>query len=138
MTNPRRLLEAHRWSVAVLGATGAVGQAFVRLLADHPWFDLVEVAASERSVGKSYRDATRWLEGRIPARTAALTVKPCDPTAITASIVFSALDSSVAGDIEAAFAAAGRVVLSNAKNYRMADDVPLVIPEVNGQFQKFI
>lgn len=132
MTNPRSLLAANRWPVAVLGATGAVGQAFVRLLADHPWFDLVEIAASERSVGKSYRDATRWLEGKMPERTAKLTVKPCDPLEIKAKIVFSALDSSVAGDVEAAFAAAGRVVLSNAKNYRMADDVPLVIPEVNG------
>ena len=121
-----------RWPVAVLGATGAVGQAFIRLLAGHPWFDLVEVAASERSAGKSYRDASRWLEGTLPDAVANLTVLPCDPAAVRAPIVFSALDSSVAGDVEAAFAAAGRLVLSNAKNYRMAPDVPLVIPEVNG------
>jgi aspartate-semialdehyde dehydrogenase len=116
----------------VLGATGAVGQAFIRLLANHPWFDLVEVAASERSAGKSYREAARWLEGTLPANVASLEVQPCDPSAVSAPIIFSALDSSVAGDVEAAFARAGRMVLSNAKNYRMADDVPLVIPEVNG------
>lgn len=121
-----------RWPVAVLGATGAVGQAFIRLLEGHPWFDLVEVAASERSVGKSYRDAARWLEGTLPSTVGALTVAPCDPQAVRAPIVFSALDSGVAGEVEAAFAAAGRLVLSNAKNYRMASDVPLVIPEVNG------
>ena len=121
-----------RWPVAVLGATGAVGQAFIRLLANHPWFDLVELGASERSAGKSYRDAARWLEGPLAESIATRTVQPCDPVAIRAPIVFSALDSTVAGDVEAAFAAAGRLVLSNAKNHRMADDVPLVIPEVNG------
>lgn len=123
---------ATRWPVAVLGATGAVGQAFIRLLDAHPWFDLVEVAASERSAGKSYRDATKWLEGTMPASVASLTVKTCTPAAITAPIVFSALDSGVAGEVEPAFARAGRMVLSNAKNYRMEPDVPLVIPEVNG------
>ncbi len=121
-----------RWPVAVLGATGAVGQAFIRHLHGHPWFDLVEVAASERSAGKPYHEAARWLEGVLPDHIARLTVGPCDPSAITSPIVFSALDSSVAGDVEAAFAAAGRLVLSNAKNYRMEGDVPLVIPEVNG------
>lgn len=117
--------------VAVLGATGAVGQTFVRLLAGHPWFELAEVAASERSAGRQYADVTRWIEGEMPAAVARLVVKPCDPSAVSASIVFSALDSNVAGEVEAAFAAAGRLVLSNAKNYRMEPDVPLVIPEVN-------
>jgi len=121
-----------RLPVAVLGATGAVGQAFIRLLEGHPWFDLVEVAASERSAGKTYRDATHWLEGMMPDAVAGLTVTMCDPSAVRAPLVFSALDSSVAGDVEAAFAKAGRVVLSNAKNFRMMSDVPLVIPEVNG------
>ena len=121
-----------RWPVAVLGATGAVGQAFVRLLEGHPWFDLVEVAASERSMGRRYDEATRWMEGQLPERVGRLTVAPCDPSVVRAPIIFSALDSSVAGDVEASFAAAGRMVLSNAKNYRMASDVPLVIPEVNG------
>lgn len=121
-----------RWPVAVLGATGAVGQAFIRSLDGHPWFDLVEVAASERSAGKAYRDAAKWLEGRLPAAVADLPVRNCTPEEVTAPIVFSALDSGVAGDVEAAFAKAGRLVLSNAKNYRMEPDVPLVIPEVNG------
>ena len=127
MTTP-----SSRWPVAVLGATGTVGQAFIRLLEGHPWFDLVEVAASERSAGRSYRDAARWLEGTMPDGVASLDVKMCDPAAVKAPIIFSALDSSVAGDVEAAFAKAGRMVLSNAKNYRMEPDVPLVIPEVNG------
>lgn len=118
--------------VAVLGATGAVGQTFVRLLADHPWFELTEVAASERSAGKRYRDATRWLEGEMPAKVADLVIKNSRASDISAQIVFSALDSNVAGDIEEEFARAGKLVLSNARNHRMEADVPLVIPEVNG------
>jgi aspartate-semialdehyde dehydrogenase len=118
--------------VAVLGATGAVGQAFVRLLANHPWFELAELAASERSAGKPYAEAARWIgDEPIPERVAAMTVKACDPRSVESPIVFSALDSSVAGDAEPAFARAGRAVLSNAKNYRMDPDVPLVIAEVN-------
>lgn len=120
-----------RLPVAILGATGAVGQTFVRLLIDHPWFEIVELAASERSSGKHYRDAARWLEGTMPASIAEMIVLPVDPTRVRAPIVFSALDSSVAGDVEAAFARVGRFVLSNAKNFRMDADVPLVIPEVN-------
>lgn len=123
---------ALRWPVAVLGATGAVGQAFIRHLDGHPWFDLVEVAASERSAGRPYREAARWLEGVLPPSVAALEVTACTPETVRAPIVFSALDAGVAGEVEAAFAAAGRLVLSNAKNYRMAPDVPLVVPEVNG------
>lgn len=118
--------------VAVLGATGAVGQTFVRLLADHPWFELAEVAASERSAGKPYAEAARWIGGTsMPPSAADLTVLPCDPRQITSEIVFSALDSSAAGEAEPAFARAGHVVLTNAKNHRMAPDVPLVIAEVN-------
>ena len=129
MTAPRSPIP-----VAVLGATGAVGQAFIRLLQDHPWFDLVEVAASERSAGKRYRDAARWIgEGNAPASVEDRIVLACDPAAVSAPIVFSALDSSVAGEAEAAFARAGRFVVSNAKNYRMERDVPLVIAEVNPQ-----
>ena len=120
-----------KWKVAVLGATGAVGQTFIRLLADHPWFELAEVAASERSSGKRYADAARWLEGGMPSAVSKMQVGSCDPSSI-ADIVFSALDSSVAGDVEQAFAYGGKIVLSNAKNFRMESDVPLVIPEVNG------
>ena len=118
-------------AVAVLGATGAVGQTFIRLLEGHPWFRVAEVAASERSAGKTYREAARWLEGPMPASIADLVVQPCDPAAVRSRVVFSALDSSAAGEVEPAFARAGAVVLSNAKNFRMESDVPLVIPEVN-------
>jgi aspartate-semialdehyde dehydrogenase len=121
-----------RLPVAVLGATGAVGQAFVRLLANHPWFELSEVAASERSAGRRYGDAVNWLGNEpLAARIAAMTVQPCDPGVVRSPIAFSALDASAAGDAEAAFARAGRIVLSNARNYRMEPDVPLVIAEVN-------
>ena len=120
-----------RTPVAILGATGAVGQTFIRLLEAHPWFRVAEVAASERSAGKRFADAARWIEGTMPADVAALDVLPCDPSRVTSSIVFSALDSAAAGDLEPAFARAGRFVLSNAKNFRMEPDVPLVIPEVN-------
>ncbi len=123
---------ASRIPVAVLGATGAVGQTFLRCLADHPWFEVAEVAASERSAGRQYGDVVRWLEGTLPDTVARQVVRPCDPAAVSAPLVFSALDSSVAGEVETAFARAGRLVLSNAKNFRMAPDVPLVIPEVNG------
>jgi aspartate-semialdehyde dehydrogenase len=117
--------------VAVLGATGAVGQTFLRLLEGHPWFEVTELAASERSAGRAYGEAARWLEGAMPERLRGATVLPCDPRAVTAPVVFSALDSAAAQDAEPAFAAAGALVLSNAKNYRMAADVPLLIPEVN-------
>ncbi|MHB0964633.1 MAG: aspartate-semialdehyde dehydrogenase, partial [Gemmatimonadaceae bacterium] len=87
MTTPRPPIK-----VAVLGATGAVGQTFVRLLDGHPWFELSAVAASERSAGRPYADVTRWIEGDMPAAVAGLTVKPCDPTSVSAPIVFSAHD----------------------------------------------
>ena len=127
MTEPN----GNRIPVAVLGATGAVGQTFIRLLADHPWFRVAEVAASERSAGKAYLEAAQWLEGALPPEIAGLTVQLCDPAVVRSRVVFSALDSAVAGDVEPAFAKSGAMVLSNAKNYRMAEDVPLVIPEVN-------
>ena len=118
--------------VAVLGATGAVGQTFIRLLVDHPWFVLTELAASERSTGKTYAHAAHWVgNAGMPASVSQMSVRACDPSDVSAPIVFSALDASVAGDVEAAFARAGRLVLSNAKNFRMDEDVPLVIPEVN-------
>ncbi|MEK6768304.1 MAG: aspartate-semialdehyde dehydrogenase [Gemmatimonadota bacterium] len=120
-----------RIPVAVLGATGAVGQTFVQLLEHHAWFRLAAVAASERSAGKKYREATRWIGGDLPAGAADLPVLRCDPAAFDAPVVFSALDAGVAGEIETAFARAGRVVLSNARSFRMERDVPLVIPEIN-------
>ena len=120
-----------RWPVAILGATGAVGQTFIRRLAGHPWFEVAEVAASERSAGRPYAEAARWLEGDMPADVAGLTVLPCDPAVVRSPLVFSALDAAAAGEVELAFARAGRTVLSNAKNYRMEPDVPLLIPEIN-------
>jgi len=121
-----------RRRVAVLGATGAVGQAFVRLLADHPWFELAALAASERSAGRAYAEAARWVgDSPMPDSVRDMTVVACEPDAVDAEIVFSALDSSVAGEAEERFAAAGRHVLSNARNHRMDPDVPLVIAEVN-------
>lgn len=121
-----------RIPVAVLGATGTVGQTFVRLLADHPWFRLAEAAASSRSSGRAYSEVVTWQEGVIPPHAAALTVAVCDPEAVRSPIVFSALDAGVAGEIEERFARDGRLVLTNARNHRLAPDVPLMIPEVNG------
>jgi aspartate-semialdehyde dehydrogenase len=115
----------------VLGATGMVGQRLVSLLADHPWFELTEVAASERSSGKTYAEAVRWhLDGPIPAGARDLVVKGLNPT-LECDFVFSALDSSVAGGAEEDFARAGYPVVSNSRNHRMDADVPLLIPEVN-------
>ena len=119
-------------TVAVLGATGAVGQSFIRLLVNHPWFELTELAASERSAGKPYAEAAKWIgSDAMPSSVANMIVKPTDAGSISADIVFSALDSSAAQDAEPAFARAGKMVLTNAKNYRMDPDVPLVIAEVN-------
>jgi aspartate-semialdehyde dehydrogenase len=120
-----------KWRAGVLGATGMVGQRLVKLLADHPWFELTAVAASERSSGKTYADAARWhLEGPVPERARGLVVKDLEPT-LDCDFVFSALDSSVAGEAEERFARCGYPVVSNSKNHRMDGDVPLLIPEVN-------
>jgi aspartate-semialdehyde dehydrogenase len=117
--------------VAVLGATGAVGQAFVRLLADHPWLELTAVAASEQSAGKRYGDLVRWREPvPLPDRAASLILQPCAPP-LDAAIVFSALDAEVAREVEPAFARAGALVVTNASAHRMDPLVPLLIAEVN-------
>ncbi len=123
--------DGKRWRAGVLGATGMVGQRIVKLLADHPWFELTGVAASERSSGKTYAEAARWhLEGPIPEATRKLVVRDLEPS-LECDFVFSALDSSVAGKAEEDFARAGYPVVSNSKNHRMDADVPLLIPEVN-------
>jgi aspartate-semialdehyde dehydrogenase len=120
-----------KWRAGVLGATGLVGQRIVNLLSNHPWFELTEVAASERSTGKRYAEAVRWhLDGAIPENARDLIVKGLDPT-LDCDFVFSALDSSVAGGAEEDFARAGYPVVSNSKNHRMDPYVPLLIPEVN-------
>jgi aspartate-semialdehyde dehydrogenase len=121
----------NRIPVAVLGATGSVGQRFVQLLVRHPWFRVAAVTASERSEGKPYGEAARWVqEDPLPPEIAKLSVLPTTPGPEVA-IAFSALDSSVAGPAETAFAEAGVMVVSNSKNHRMDKDVPLLVPEVN-------
>src|SRR6266849_10264783 len=115
----------------ILGATGTVGQRLVHLLADHPWFELTEVAASERSFGKKYCEAVNWhLDTPIPSAAANFMVKNLEPS-LDCDFVFSALDSSVAFPAEEDFARAGYPVVSNSKNHRLSPDVPLLIPEVN-------
>lgn len=121
-----------RIAVGVLGATGMVGQHFVRFLQNHPWFDLTWVGASDRSAGRKYKDATTWrLEGAMPEDIADLTVHNCEPGDGAPALMFSAMDASVATDIERAFAAAGSIVVSNSRNHRMESDVPLLVPEIN-------
>jgi len=117
--------------VGILGATGMVGQQFIALLANHPWFKVTWLGASQRSEGKAYPDAAAWrLPVALPDDVARLTVNAALPGGAP-RLVFSGLDSSVAGEIEGAFAQAGHFIISNSKNYRMEADVPLLIPEVN-------
>lgn len=120
-----------RIPVAVLGATGSVGQRFVQLLEGHPWFRLHELVASERSAGRPYAEAADWkLDTPLPAEAASLEVLPLDAP-LESTLVFSSLDSSVAGETEEIHASRGCAVLSNSTNHRMDPDVPLLIPEVN-------
>jgi aspartate-semialdehyde dehydrogenase len=125
--------------VGVLGATGMVGQSFVKFLEGHPWFELAWVGASDRSAGKKYAEATAWrLQGEMPSRIAGLTVEECIPRNGAPRLMFSATDASVATDIERAFAGAGHVVVSNSRNHRMEQDVPLLVPEINASHLKLI
>lgn len=117
--------------VGLLGATGTVGQRFVERLANHPWFEIACVAASDRSAGRPYGEAVRWrLPTPVPDRVAALRVASITDD-LPCRIVFSALDSSLAREVEPACARRGMVVFSNASAFRMEPDVPLVIPEIN-------
>ena len=129
--------------VAILGATGSVGQKFLELLAEHPQFEVKELAASEKSAGKKYKEATNWImQKALPLNFSDMIVKECQPN-LKSKIVFSALDASVAGEIEEDFAKAGYIVISNARNHRYDPNVPLIIPEVNSdhlemiKFQKY-
>jgi aspartate-semialdehyde dehydrogenase len=118
--------------VGVLGATGTVGQQFVRLLADHPWFRPVWLAASERSEGRAYEEAAAWrVTSAMPDGVRKMRVEACTPGR-GPKLVFSALDAAAASELEPAFAASGHIVVSNARSYRMDSDVPLLIPEING------
>ncbi|MGE5400680.1 MAG: aspartate-semialdehyde dehydrogenase [Ignavibacteriales bacterium] len=125
------MLESNKIDVGVLGATGSVGQKFIQLLENHPYFNLIEVAASDKSAGKKYADAANWiLSTPIPDNVAAMVVRKCEP-GFKSTLLFSALDANVAGEIEENLAKSGYIIVSNSKNHRMDPDVPLLIPEVN-------
>jgi len=119
-----------RIEVGILGATGMVGQHFIKFLQGHPWFDLKWLGASDRSAGKRYADAMTWHLGGLPDTVADIQVSECKP-GNAPRLLFSAMDASVATEIERAFAEAGHVVVSNSRNHRMEQDVPLLVPEVN-------
>jgi aspartate-semialdehyde dehydrogenase len=121
----------HKQKVGILGATGMVGQRFIQLLERHPWFEIVWLAASDRSSGKRYGEAARWkLDTPLPKSIASMTLSPASPEDAP-SIIFAALDTDIAQELEPRFAAAGCAVISNSSAFRMHADVPLVIPEVN-------
>lgn len=120
-----------RYNVGILGATGTVGQRFVQLLEDHPQFEITAVAASDRSVGKPFAEACAWkLAGEMPERVREIIVQPIEPP-LHCDIVFSSLPSNVARETEETFARAGYPVISNSSAFRMEEDVPLLIPEIN-------
>ncbi|MGB7171297.1 MAG: aspartate-semialdehyde dehydrogenase, partial [Acidobacteriaceae bacterium] len=120
-----------RHKVGILGATGMVGQRFIQLLENHPWFQVDWLAASDRSSGKKYGDAARWkLDTPLPERIAQIPVSPAEPEGAP-RIIFAALDADIARELEPQFAAAGCAVISNSSAFRMQPAVPLVIPEVN-------
>jgi aspartate-semialdehyde dehydrogenase len=128
-----------RMKVGVLGATGMVGQEFVSFLRGHPWFDLTWLGASDRSAGKTYGEATTWrLSGVMPAEVRDVIVSECKPQAGAPKLMFSATDSSVATEIERAFAIAGHTVVSNSRNHRMEADVPLLVPEINADHLRLL
>ncbi|NWG27125.1 MAG: aspartate-semialdehyde dehydrogenase [Ignavibacteriaceae bacterium] len=117
--------------VGILGATGSVGQKFIELLANHPWFEIAELCASDKSAGKKYKEAVDWfLPSQLPEKIGEILVQRCEPK-LKSKVVFSGLDSNVAGEVETQFAEAGYKVISNSKNHRMDENVPLLIPEVN-------
>ncbi len=123
---------SNKIQVTVLGATGAVGQRFVRRLANHPLFQIAHLTASDRSAGKHYQDACEWrLDGEPFAGLGACILETSDPGAAFAPVVFSALDTDIARELEPAYARAGALVFSNAAAFRMEPDVPLLVPEVN-------
>ena len=124
--------------IGILGATGIVGQRFVQMLEHHPWFEVVWLAASDRSEGKSYAEAARWrMKTAMPERVAGMRVSPAKPEGAP-KIIFAALDSSIAAELEPRFAEAGCAVVTNSSALRMQSDVPLVIPEVNSGHLKLL
>ena len=124
--------------MAVLGATGAVGQRFIQLLEGHPWFRITELAASDRSAGQRYGEAARWvLPGGPPAEVADQTVLPLDAD-LQARIVFSALPADIAKTVEWQLAESGHIVCTNASAYRMHEQVPILLPEINAEHARLI
>lgn len=122
------------YKVCVLGVTGMVGQKFVQLLENHPWFKVSALAASERRIGKKYGNEVEWIVSQnIPEYARDIEMVPLDPKQIDADIVFSALPAEIAREVEPKFAEAGFAVSSNASAFRMYEDVPLVIPEINSE-----
>lgn len=124
--------------VGILGATGTVGQRFIQLLVDHPWFEIAAVTGSSRTAGKPYGDGVNWkLEGDPPANIAEMIVQPTEPN-LDVRVLFSALPKAQAVEFEPAFAAAGYAVCTNASAFRMTEDVPLLIPEINPEHSQLI
>ncbi|MEM4326062.1 MAG: aspartate-semialdehyde dehydrogenase [Candidatus Pacearchaeota archaeon] len=129
-----------RIEVGVLGATGSVGQRLIQLLENHPYFKLTNLAASEKSVGKKYGEVMRekwFVSDKIPEYAKNLVIKECKPN-FDCRIVFSALDSSIAAEIEKSFLEKGYIIISNSSNFRMENDIPLIIPEVNAEHIKLV
>lgn len=127
-----------KYSVGILGATGMVGQRYIQLLEDHPWFEVAWLAASDRSSGKLYGEAARWrLDTPLPDRIAGMTVSPAEPEGAP-KIIFASVDTAIAREMEPKFAAAGCAVISNSSAFRMAPNVPLVLPEVNADHLRMI
>ncbi len=131
-------MEHKKIPVGILGATGVVGQRFVQLLEHHPWFEVAWLAASERSAGQVYGEAARWrLKTPVPENVAAMTVSAAQAEGAP-RVIFAALDAAIAADLEPRFAEAGCAVISNSSTFRMREDVPLVIPEVNPEHVKLL
>jgi aspartate-semialdehyde dehydrogenase len=120
-----------KYQIGILGATGMVGQRYIQLLENHPWFEVAWLAASDRSSGKPYGEAAKWrLDTPLPDRIARMTIAPADPEGAP-KIIFASVDAAFARELEPRFAAAGCAVVSNSSAFRMAPNVPLVLPEVN-------
>ena len=123
----------NKYPIGILGATGMVGQRYIQLLEDHPLFEITWLAASDRSSGKTYGEAAKWrLDTPLPDRIAKMTVSPAEPQGAP-KVIFASIDAAIAREMEPKFAAAGCAVISNSSAFRMAPNVPLVIPEVNAE-----
>jgi aspartate-semialdehyde dehydrogenase len=134
-----------KYSIGILGATGMVGQRYIQLLERHPWFEVTWLAASDRSSGKPYGEAVKWrLDTPLPERIAKMTVAPAEPGAAAngdqpaPKVIFASVDAAIARELEPKFAAAGCAVISNSSAFRMAPNVPLVLPEVNADHLRLI